>query len=349
MAGLARGSRHETRLGLQGGIRGRGFKVVLGCFAGAIGADTAALLARDAELGLRIASSWAREEREPTVTWTSDGLLSRAIESDRALIERAGEREGGTARAVAAAVRTYDAVIGAIWASFEPPSSQSPDQLTWMTDSYARLAGLCMADQDLAVAAALGSSTYDPLTGCLSYGGMVEVMRGELQRSHRRGHHVSACVLDLDGFRRVNDERGHIEGNRVLGAVASALRLASRRYDSVGRSGADAFMVVMPETDCREGTQIAERFLGALNGAAAEVTTVPVGASIGIAEWDGEAAALEFFEAADRAMRVAKAAGGSRVQALTTPRRRLDGLSELTRQGARPPQRESNGERPGSI
>ena len=74
MAGVARGSRHDTRFELQGGIRGRGFKVVLGCFAGAVGADTAALLVRDPDLGPRIAASWARDEREPTVTWTSHGL-----------------------------------------------------------------------------------------------------------------------------------------------------------------------------------------------------------------------------------------------------------------------------------
>lgn len=332
MASLARGSRHETRFELQGGIRGRGFKVVLGCFAGAVGADTAALLVRDPDLGLRIAASWARDEREPTVTWTSHGLLSQAIDSDGPLIEVAGDGDGNAARAVGAPVRTLDAVIGAIWAGFEPPSPQRPDQLSWTTDSYARLAGLCMADQDLAVAAALGSSTHDPLTGCLSYSAMVEVMRSELQRSHRRGHRVSACMLDLDGFKRVNEERGRIEGNRVLTAAASALRLASRRYDSVGRFGGDAFMVVLPETDARDGTQIAERLLGALTGAVSEATTVPVGVSFGIAEWDGEASALEFFEAADRAMRVAKAAGGSRVQALTTPRRRLNGLADLARE-----------------
>jgi diguanylate cyclase (GGDEF)-like protein len=256
-------------------------------------------------------------------------MLGRAFDNDGPVLETNGS---GDARPVSAAapVTFSGQVIGAIYVGFEPASQATPAQLLWMTDCYARLAGLCMSRDDLTLAAALGSASFDPLTGCLTYGAIVEVLKAEMQRTDRRGHRLSACMIDLDGFKRVNDEQGHLEGNRVLSAVGAALRGAARRYDAVGRFGGDEFTVVLPETGNGDGEQIAERFLANLRPAVRATTSVPVDASAGIMEWDGESSPVKLLDQADEMMRDAKRAGGGRVQS-PDGRPKLDGLTELSR------------------
>jgi diguanylate cyclase (GGDEF)-like protein len=152
-----------------------------------------------------------------------------------------------------------------------------------------------------------------------------------MQRTERRGHHLSACMIDLDGFKRVNDEHGHLEGNRVLSAVGAALCGAARRYDAVGRFGGDEFMIVLPETSRADGERIAERFLVGLRATVEATTEARLDASVGIMEWDGKSSPLQLLDRADEVMRAAKHAGGGRVQAKGVTGAPLDGLTDVSR------------------
>ena len=67
-----------------------------------------------------------------------------------------------------------------------------------------------------------------------------------LSRGKRSNAPLAVLVLDLDGFKQVNDRFGHLEGNKVLHAVAMALKDACREYDYVARMGGDEFVVVLP-------------------------------------------------------------------------------------------------------
>jgi diguanylate cyclase (GGDEF)-like protein/putative nucleotidyltransferase with HDIG domain len=69
----------------------------------------------------------------------------------------------------------------------------------------------------------------------------------EMARCRRRGAGLGVFLCDLDGFKRINDEHGHLEGNRVLKAVAAALRECCRSYDYVARMGGDEFVVLVPD------------------------------------------------------------------------------------------------------
>jgi diguanylate cyclase (GGDEF)-like protein len=337
MSIATRESPQEAHSRLRQGVRGRAFNVLLHCFADSVGADTAILVARpETSQRTRLLATWTREGREHTVSWTSGSVLGRVLGGEGTLVEPAGEGDGpdrGEHRAVAAPVSTHTHVIGAICAGFEPPSGQSREELAWAADAYGHLASLCMS-RDVTVAAALDAASFDPLTGCLSYGALVEVLKAETQRSRRRGHRLSVCMIDLDGFKRVNDERGHIEGNRVLSAVGGALRSAARSYDAVGRFGGDEFAIVLPETGGRSGERIAQRFRTSVESAIAEETPIPITASIGIVEWDGEASPLGLLDMADHMMRQAKGLGGARVQSKGNGH--LDGLVDLSKQLARP-------------
>jgi diguanylate cyclase (GGDEF)-like protein len=156
------------------------------------------------------------------------------------------------------------------------------------------------------------------------------VLEAEMGRSHRGGHRLSCCFIDLDRFKDVNDRDGHLEGNRVLSAVGRALRERARQYDSVGRFGGDEFIVVLPETCSRDAGAAAARFRDGALAALAEATEVDVGISIGIAEWDGKATASELLGVADRALANAKRPGGGKIVG-DRAEERLDGLLELTK------------------
>jgi diguanylate cyclase (GGDEF)-like protein len=89
------------------------------------------------------------------------------------------------------------------------------------------------------------SATTDVLTGLPNARALFLQLDGELSRSRRSQQPVAVLALDLDNFKQVNDHAGQLEGNRVLRAVATALKSVCREYDSVARMGGDEFVVVL--------------------------------------------------------------------------------------------------------
>jgi diguanylate cyclase (GGDEF)-like protein len=90
------------------------------------------------------------------------------------------------------------------------------------------------------------SATTDALTGLPNARSLFLQLDSELARARRQKSSVSVLVCDLDGFKQVNDRYGHLEGNRVLRAVAQMLRRQCREYDFVARMGGDEFVLVLP-------------------------------------------------------------------------------------------------------
>jgi diguanylate cyclase (GGDEF)-like protein len=106
----------------------------------------------------------------------------------------------------------------------------------------------------------------DPLTGVANFRWFEEEARREMYSSRRYGGPLSLIYLDLDDFKRVNDERGHAAGDEVLRSVASALRAALRPTDLVARIGGDEFVVLLPHTDHEGAEKAIERVRGTLAG-----------------------------------------------------------------------------------
>jgi diguanylate cyclase (GGDEF)-like protein len=120
----------------------------------------------------------------------------------------------------------------------------------------------------------------DPLTGIANRRSLLARADYEVARHTRGRRRFALVMIDLDGFKRLNDRFGHPAGDELLCDVADALRRAIRGQDTVARIGGDEFCVLAPETDVAGTAPLAKRIAAAVAGTA---TGVRVRASIGIA------------------------------------------------------------------
>ncbi|MFC0004743.1 GGDEF domain-containing protein [Micromonospora siamensis] len=160
-------------------------------------------------------------------------------------------------------------------------------------------------------------SLTDPLTGLWNYRYLRESIRREVERASRFGRMLSVLALDLDRFKDVNDTWGHAAGDTVLAEFARRVRGEIREVDLAFRQGGEEFVLLLPETDARGATIVAER-LGAVvrdspipvDGHGGAPVPVPVTVSIGIAVYPDHATnGQRVLDAADDALYAAKAAG----------------------------------------
>jgi diguanylate cyclase (GGDEF)-like protein len=99
----------------------------------------------------------------------------------------------------------------------------------------------------------------DELTGLFNRRGILGILEEEIERFRRYGRPLSILMVDVDGFKQVNDQFGHLVGDRVLTKVARSLDKGTRGVDKVGRFGEDEFLVVLPETPPSGAVHVAER------------------------------------------------------------------------------------------
>jgi len=157
----------------------------------------------------------------------------------------------------------------------------------------------------------------DPLTGLLNRRRFLELADVEWARARRHGRPQSLLLLDVDGFKAVNDRHGHLAGDETLRQLASACRTCLRRTDLLGRYGGDEFIVLLPETEEPGAMLMAERIRRTIEGAppSAGSGAVRITVSIGVAaRRDGLEALDAMIAQADAALYAAKSAGRNRVE-----------------------------------
>lgn len=165
------------------------------------------------------------------------------------------------------------------------------------------------------------SATYEGLTGLYRREALLEILDREWSRSQRYARPLAVALADLDHFKEVNDQHGHLTGDVVLQRVAAELRGLLRETDFIGRYGGEEFLYVLPETTLEGGRQFAEKVRQRIerleipteSGKAVRVTV-----SIGVAARDGErddgrARARALLAAADEALYAAKRDGRNRI------------------------------------
>ena len=149
-------------------------------------------------------------------------------------------------------------------------------------------------------------STLDALTKVLNRHGIMRFVES-IRMSDMP---ASVIVIDLDHFKRVNDQRGHYAGDRVLQTVGEILRAQSRNTDGLGRWGGEEFVLVCPSTSLSQAADMAEK----LRHRIMETTFIPedplpITASFGVAASDADQTFEDAFRKADQALYLAKSRG----------------------------------------
>ena len=130
----------------------------------------------------------------------------------------------------------------------------------------------------------------DHLTDLFNRRYMDERLNYEIARAQREGTSFAICMADIDFFKRYNDTYGHLAGDRVLRAVADALKGSLRPGDCVSRYGGEEFLIMLPNTGARGARMVAERLRERVMELDIENKTSPIGGaltiSLGVMTWD---------------------------------------------------------------
>ncbi|WP_456408325.1 GGDEF domain-containing protein [Thiolapillus sp.] len=156
---------------------------------------------------------------------------------------------------------------------------------------------------------ALQAASHDPLTGLKNRRSLMDNLAREISRSRRETQPLALMVIDIDSFKRVNDEISHLAGDQVLAQVAGLLAKAVRRSDMVFRFAGDEFVLLLPNMD-QEGAKIlSSRIRKAVQNMVCSYGEhqINVSLSIGSAILQEKMGAEDFFEAADLDMLCEKA------------------------------------------
>ena len=156
----------------------------------------------------------------------------------------------------------------------------------------------------------------DPLTGIANRRRLMERGEEEIARIQRFSQPLSVIMIDLDHFKKINDDHGHAVGDEVLKEAARACVSALRDIDLVARSGGEEFAVLLPQTPLARGLEVAERLRLAIAAIAVPAAggKITVTASLGVAEFDANDTSIDQVMArADRALYRSKAEGRNRI------------------------------------
>ncbi|HEX9185164.1 MAG TPA: GGDEF domain-containing protein [Burkholderiales bacterium] len=155
----------------------------------------------------------------------------------------------------------------------------------------------------------------DVLTGAYNRRHLLDVLRREISRAQRVGAPLAVCLMDIDHFKRVNDNWGHAAGDAVLRHFATLASTGLRAVDVFGRFGGEEFLLILPDTDARGAVAVAERIRASVEQGA--FPGVPAGhqvtVTIGVAGRNREETADALVARADLALYRGKDAGRNRV------------------------------------
>ena len=153
----------------------------------------------------------------------------------------------------------------------------------------------------------------DDLTGVGNRRHLLQRLTEECARSERSNQPFSLLVIDLDGFKGINDTHGHAAGDACLQHFTLMAQTRLRPSDLLARSGGDEFCIVLPSSTLREGAMIARRVLEVCRADAEQCigNDIPIAVSIGVAQWTREMGAFpdRLIAAADHALYDAKKGG----------------------------------------
>jgi len=157
----------------------------------------------------------------------------------------------------------------------------------------------------------------DPLTGLYNRRFFDEVLNREWGRFQRSGESFTVLIMDVDAFKRINDQHGHDAGDQALQQVGMTLRVTLRETDLVARIGGDEFAALLPRTDAEHSAPVIEKLRQALRHMHVSTAVGPIGVSLSLGSatvpgFPPVSSAAELLRVADKRMYDAKRRASSR-------------------------------------
>ncbi|WP_295751866.1 diguanylate cyclase [Undibacterium sp.] len=179
--------------------------------------------------------------------------------------------------------------------------------------------GLALAQQarrhQFAGARAMHLACHDSLTGLYNRRAFLEMAKPVWSNAQRNQRPISMIMIDLDHFKRINDQHGHDAGDRALQASAELIEQACRAGDLLSRWGGEEFLILLPETDMDQACLFAERVRASLEalGLPVESKSIMLTASFGVAGSADKDSLEDLIKAADLRLYDAKTQGRNRI------------------------------------
>ncbi len=161
-------------------------------------------------------------------------------------------------------------------------------------------------------------SERDHLTMIYNRRKLFELLGTEVAKAKRYARPLTIIMLDIDHFKKINDNYGHNFGDIVLRTTANIVSSVIRKVDIFARYGGEEFMILSPETCIEEAFVLAERIRAAIE-THSYPTAIRITISAGVAEWSGEDSGAAFIKKADEMLYMAKNRGRNRVEAVDSP------------------------------
>ena len=216
------------------------------------------------------------------------------------LVNAAVSAVGGFRSFITAPLQSHEAVYGSLTVYFDHSHRFSDDDKLILA-TFASQAAVALENQRLMREKDVMART-DGLTGVYNRSYLELALDKTMHSLHRNGGLVSLLFVDVDHLKHVNDERGHMAGDRMLRDLATLLADNCRETDTVARYGGDEFVVLMPDTDARGAHQVFAKIDAAIDERnAAQPDAIPLRASMGL-QTSGWADPEELLLAADRSM-----------------------------------------------
>ena len=247
-------------------------------------------------------AGWVAEKGEPVIVHdaSSDPRFFDGVDKISNFVTR---------NIVCVPLRTKDRILGSIEVINKNSGSFDSDDMLILT---------ALANQ-VAVAIENGrlyeESIVDGLTGLYQRKYFELRLEEELKRSKRYKHPLNLVMIDIDYFKRVNDEHGHLMGDAVLKEVASVFKKSIRLEDVVARYGGEEFVLIMPHTSVENMRKTGERLRAEIEEM--EISGIRITISVGIGHFDGKEMDFnhrDLINRADRALYLAKKRGRNRVE-----------------------------------
>nr|MBA3852553.1 diguanylate cyclase [Chloroflexota bacterium] len=268
--------------------------------------DVAGVYLGDAESGgVAVAADGIEGSWHGTVMRAGEGVAGQVLVSGRPVITNAYKEEvripssaalSAVETAVAVPVRWSGELKGALSVGFHSMRAISDEDMGTL-EAMANLAAVACSNAEAFEHVQVQART-DSLTGLLNHGALQVRLIEEIARVRRTGGALCCLLLDLDDFKPINDQHGHLVGDQVLRQVAASLQSEFRSYDGIARFGGDEFVLVLPDTCAAEALAAGRRLQTAISTAIDGIAELGLGVttSVGLACWEEPLTAGELLD-----------------------------------------------------